>query len=149
MLLRLRAPLAPLDLNAAAASPEARTPCPYRKAAARASAHGRHASGIAGHWQRDSSRCITRSIRYTEQLWACEAGAGGASTTYLPAPAAVALAALLQLWPLSRLDTYADSLPNPPPIIKIYELAESSPSVSFHGGNCCLEILVMKQRSLL
>ena len=48
MLRRLLAPLAPLDLNAAAASPEARTPRPYGKAAARASARGRHACGIAG-----------------------------------------------------------------------------------------------------
>ena len=52
-------------------------------------------SGIAGCWQRDRSRGITRRIRYTEQLWAGAAGAGGASTTYLPVPAVVALAATL------------------------------------------------------
>ena len=31
----------------------------------------------------------------------------------------------------------------------IYDLAESSLGIGFHRGNCCLEILVMKQRSLL
>ena len=82
-------------MRPAAASREARTPRPYGKAAARASARGRHASCIAGRWQRDRSRGITRRIRYTEQLWAGAAGAGGASTTYLPAPAAVAPAATL------------------------------------------------------
>ena len=82
-------------LNAVPASPEARTPRPYGKAAARASARGRHACGIAGRWQRDSSSSITRRIRYTAQLWAGAAGAGGASTTYLPVPAVVALAATL------------------------------------------------------
>ena len=81
--------------SSAAASPEARTTRPYGKAAARASARGRHASCIAGRWQRDRSRGITRSIRFTELLWAGAAGAGGASTTYLPVPAVVALAATL------------------------------------------------------
>ena len=39
--------------------------------------------------------------------------------------------------------------PDFPVFIKIYDLAESSLSISFHGSNCCLEILVMKQRTLL
>ena len=39
--------------------------------------------------------------------------------------------------------------PDFPVFIKIYDLAESSLSISCHGGNCCLQILVMKQRSLL
>ena len=51
-----------------------------------------------------ASRGITRSIRYTEQLWAGAAGASGASTTYLPALPSH----LLKLLPLSQLDTYAD-----------------------------------------
>ena len=50
------------------------------------------ASPAAGSETR--SRGITRRIRYTEQLWAGAAGAGGAST-YLPVPAVVALAATL------------------------------------------------------
>ena len=70
-------------------------PRPFGKAAARASARGRQSSGIAGRWQRNRSRGITRSIRFTELLWAGAAGVGGASTTYLPAPAAVAPAATL------------------------------------------------------
>ena len=67
-------------LNAAPASPEARTPRPYGKAAARASARGRHACGIADRWQRDHSRGITSSISYSEQLWPGAAVAGGASS---------------------------------------------------------------------
>ena len=39
--------------------------------------------------------------------------------------------------------------PEFPVFIKIYDLAESSPSISFHGGNCYLEILVMKLLSFL
>ena len=104
--------------SSAAASPEARTTRPYGKAAARASARGRHASCIAGRWQRDRSRGITRRIRFPELLWAGTAGAGGASTTYLPALPSH----LLKLLPLSRLDTCADSFPNPPSISACFPL---------------------------
>ena len=80
---------------------ESRTPRTDGKAAPRESARCRRACGITWHWHRGSSRVATRSIRYTEHLWAGAASgaaggaAGGASTAYFPAPAAIALAASL------------------------------------------------------
>ena len=67
----------------------------HRARIASSSSRVRHACGIAGRLQRDRSRGITRLLRCTEQLWAGAADSGGASTAYLPAPAAVALAAIL------------------------------------------------------
>ena len=78
-------------MRPAASSREARTPCPYGEAGSRV----RPQPSILRHRRRDRSRGIARRIRYTEQLWAGAAGAGGASTTYLPARSAVAPAATL------------------------------------------------------
>ena len=66
--------------------------CPRRRQGRRVSmakqrlacACGRRACSIAERWQGDSSRGVTRSIRCTEQF---------SGARYLPAPAAVALAA--------------------------------------------------------
>ena len=63
------------------------------------------------HEQCCSSLWVTGCVSYTEQLWACTVGACCESTIYLPAPAAVMLAASLAAASPAALDIYAKSLP--------------------------------------